>query len=317
MGPYLRELIDFHGQHFSKGSLKANFGDGYLMEYNPLYRSIRLSALDLGFKFSQSNYLEYQVLPLSQLESIIKTRTLPYIDNVKMLKQLVKPQLTFNFKMGDLPEPKKNYVFHESCHAVARSLRYSYFTAKKKSVLSKREEQSQAVVLALEEAFANTCELLAFAFCSDNAALAFLKHNNYQDPSKTDKVIIDKSIAQFGFRAVFFITLFSFLYSNCLYKKLDFKELKQVKLFLVTKGLVEPSEIDFDQAKKRKLLLKVFSLGLSLSLGFRLNTARFCARLYGYKQSIFKLYERDPLEVLQENPQFSELIDNLFKVIKI
>jgi hypothetical protein len=316
MSQKLKVLLKVHDRNLPPGSLRHCLGDGYLILHNLIYRKIRALALKYGFKFSQDTIIHYQSLPLAQLEKILRSKSIPYYDNVGAIREIIPPKVQINILLKDFPDFKNNNSFHESCHGVARTLRNSIITDHKKVLKTKKEEQRRAVLSAVEEAFANTCEQLSYAFCDDEYSKIFLPINNYQRPPKAVVSMIKSSIALYGFRTVFFTTLFSYIYSNCLYKKLDTQDLKKVRLYLVSQKLISETEMDLSKSVNRKKLKKLFDTGLNLSLGFRLLTASFCAKIYGYKQNIFSLYENDPLIILEGEGKAGEYLSRLCRTVE-
>ena len=95
---------------------------------------------------------------VSQLEWILQKKIIPYIDNTSVLKQL-NDKLPENILWDDISDNLKgNHVFHESCHAVSRSLINEFY--KDPVLKTKNDFQNHTLMRLIEESFANTCELL-------------------------------------------------------------------------------------------------------------------------------------------------------------
>ena len=111
------KLIEFDAASKAALGLEKNFGDSYLCRNNLIFRNIREQSLSLGFQFSAAPNPLYLALPLSQLDTILSSKVIPYHDNVTVLQSLQAADWT------EIQENlKTNHVLHESCHAVSRSV---------------------------------------------------------------------------------------------------------------------------------------------------------------------------------------------------
>ena len=157
----LCRLLEIHELHRAPLSLDDNLGDGALYQTNSIYRHIRDASVKAGYKFSSDKNNFYDALPLSQLDQILTKKIIPYTDNVSVLRNIEKSQPRIT-EWPDLQfHLKRNFIFHESCHAVARSCRPEAFPV---------GAAYQVLQMLFEESYANACELLAVTEVDDKVA---------------------------------------------------------------------------------------------------------------------------------------------------
>ena len=92
----ISRLLELHRQSNPAQSLVLNFGDGFLLHNNSIYRNVRTRATALGFNYTKDVSPEYLALPLSQLAKILQEKSIPYFDNVSVLNEVKQkiPQTT-------------------------------------------------------------------------------------------------------------------------------------------------------------------------------------------------------------------------------
>lgn len=202
----LSRLLEFHSQNATDQGLANNLGDAYLYCNNRIYRNVRDHVLKFGFKFSDEIDPNYLALPLAELENILKNKKIPYFDNVSVLKKIEQNKLGVATWEDVRDNLKKNFLFHESCHACARSL-YS----RNSSRLNNR-----VLNLLVEESFANTCELLAVLDTEDAAHRIFYEMNSYTALFEI-KTEFKNAVRDLGMANVAKIIFFGYLHSNHLY----------------------------------------------------------------------------------------------------
>ena len=113
-------LLELHSQNLDENALIQNLGDAYLLKHNSIFRNVRLGALTAGYSYCSEPSDDFQAFPFSQLESILQKKSIPFFKNVGVLEKLTC-KLKDQFFWDDVSDSlKRNYVFHESCHAVAR-----------------------------------------------------------------------------------------------------------------------------------------------------------------------------------------------------
>ncbi len=145
----LFRLLEQHDHWCPEGSFSEILGDGFLLEHNRLYRTIRKATLERGFILTSEFNPAYLALPLAQLESLIEKKKVPLFDNVTALREIESqiPQTSLWDEVVD--NLKRNYVFHESCHAIFR-------TESGKVFPNSMDGELRIVKILLEESFANT-----------------------------------------------------------------------------------------------------------------------------------------------------------------
>ena len=286
----LTRLIEAHHSFRSDLSVEKNLGDSYLLEKNRLYFRIRKGALENGFRFSNKVNEAYSALPLSQLENILKTRTIPYIDNISVLESLPqKSEISWDDIYDNL---KKNYLFHESCHAFARSLF--------KQLLTHPEERILQILL--EESFANTCELVAVTEAEDSIHRIFYESNSYTYLFH-ERTHLKKAIAEMGEIPVFKFLLLSYLQANFLKQELDSKNLERTIKLAFEKTLPDPQQV-----KTLKYLAKIT---FTLDHRFREITTGLHLRLCGFQKPLNQLLSFDFLELFERKNYFCDFITTL------
>ncbi|RYZ85279.1 MAG: hypothetical protein EOP04_16325, partial [Proteobacteria bacterium] len=85
----IAKLLELHRQHTGEGSLAKSLGDGYLLKQNRIFRNIRKLTSAGGAVFSDAADRDYASLPFSQLERILNSKSIPYLDNTSVLSDLV------------------------------------------------------------------------------------------------------------------------------------------------------------------------------------------------------------------------------------
>ncbi len=283
----LSNLLDQHRKFSNLPSALAEvLGDGYLLQNNSLYKRVRDLAVAKGFQFSSKQNDAYRALPLSQLERILREKTIPYIDNVTVLNEIESriPGLTVWNDISD--SLKGNSVFHESCHAAARTP--SLATDIQREVGIDLSE-AQTLSLFLEESFANACELLSILDADDVVHRIFIELNSYVYMLE-DRVHLRVADDELGSEALMKFILLSYLHANFLHEMSD-------KDFARTLALAgAPSTLD---AKKKKSLRQLSRIAWKLNPRFREVTTRFYLRLNGLKLENSRLLGFDFLRAIE------------------
>jgi hypothetical protein len=250
----LAALLEHHNKHAkAPGALSRSFGDGYLCAMNRLYGRARAQALEVGFKFSTDESDAYRALPLSQLDQILESKTIPYTDNVTVLEAIEKkiPKQTVWDDLTD--NLKANLVFHEACHAFANV---------------KLQGVDPALRMLLEESYANACELLAIIDAEDQTHRIFLELNCYAY-MLDDRVHLVNAAKDIGLPALTRFMLLSYLHANHLRDAIDFDR-------VIKMSLDKPAD-----AKTLKNLRQLSKIVFKLNPRFREVTARFYFKLHG------------------------------------
>ncbi len=250
----LAALLEHHNKHSNvAGALSRSFGDGYLCANNRFYGRVRTQALEVGFKFSTDESDAYRALPLSQLDQILKSKTIPYTDNVTVLEMIEKKipkQTTWDDLTDNL---KANLVFHEGCHAFANA---------------KLQGVDPSLRMLLEESYANACELLAIIDAEDQAHRIFLELNCYAFMID-DRVHLMNAAKDIGLSSLTRFMLLSYLHANYLRDAIDFDRVLKL-------SLDKPAD-----TKTLKNLRQLSKIAFKLNPRFREVTARFYFKLHG------------------------------------
>jgi hypothetical protein len=187
---------------------------------------------------------------------------------------------------------RPNYMFHESCHAVARSFSFKSDDLKTKITLT-----------LLEESFANTCEFLAMADAQDAVHLIFLEMNSYFTFFE-DRTHLRKGIEKYSLMPVFKFMLFCYLHSNFLND-----ELSEVSL----KNITELS--GFTQPIENKILKSLGQNAFALNPRFRFATTEMYLRLQGHKADLSQALAFDYFKLLTTDKKLIDFINRLANFI--
>jgi hypothetical protein len=310
----IADVIRIHDQYLKlPDTLPLVLADGYLFAHSDIFRNIRTNFLDLGYKYSSEPPFPYLGAPLLSLSKILKTRIVPFIDNVSILKEAI----TLNpsgirrrhFLDGILGA---NYILHESAHCIAHSILIDDNSAP----LDPRDRMFFSKTL-LAEAFASACEtMLATSFKNSPFNELVVGKSSYMPLMSPFKNVKNK----IGQRKLLEFLTVSFLYSNFLYVGLSRFDLYQIFDFL---------EIDRDLLTRKSLSKEFTDIkkhAFRLSTVFRIDTTGLFFETLGYKEPITKLLNFDPIDFFTKHAefrnQFNVLIDaaqmsGLFKKINL
>lgn len=286
----LVNLLQKHAEISFPGELKKNLGDGFLLTNNSIYRQIRLKAIDLGFKYSTEVSEDYTAFPMGQLESILQKKVIPYINNVTPLINLnskTSSSLDWDHVIDNL---KPNYVFHESCHAVSRSV-------VSRSNIDKFK--SRLITTLMEESFANTCEFFAISEAQDQIHRIFLEVNSYFTIFE-DRTLLKKMIEQNGKSALFKFMLLCYLHSNFLNENLEDKDFKKI---------IELTQLEIKA--EIKALKSLAKNAFALNPRFRYTTTEMYLRLNGISQPVEEAVDFDYLQLIKEDKNLNQFIAEL------
>ena len=303
----LRELLKAHNQHSGRDALKNNFGDGYLLCHNRIYRGVRKALKKAGFRLSSTRFGDYETLPLSQLPAILRDRVIPYSDNVSPLRAIEK-LAPGAFTWTEVPPLKSNTLLHESAHGVARAFREQVFGPAPKLPLSRAvsEKKKREVILGalMEESFANTCECLSNLDAHDRIHDEFLHKNSYIMESPRDRAVLREARELLGDRVLFRLLWVSYLHSNFLKVKWD--------------GDLAGRALRFAGVGSRaraSVVRGVIRIGLNLDPAFTQFTGSFCFRLMGIRGGIFEFLDFDFMAMLEDEPRYGKWLDALSGVV--
>ena len=296
----ISRLLELNRQNSEPLALAQNLGDGFLLKNNPIYRNTRKAASEFGFKFSNELQADFLALPYSQLEDILEKKVIPYVDNVSVLEKVVK-QTKDQVVWDEISDGfRRNYVFHESCHAVIRSLSQKIIKSKA-SLQTLEGQQKKCLHMLLEESFANTCELLAGIEAHDQAHKIFYELNSYTFlfESRTYLKAACDSLGK-DFVLKFFVLVY--LHSNFLVQNLNDKQ------FDVILKLAGHSKVDSKDLKNLKALSKI---PFTLYLRFRTTTTALHLKLSGIDRPMDEVLNFNFLEEIKNEKPYLELLDSV------
>ncbi len=294
----LSRLLELHEKFLTPHSLLTNLGDGYLVQHNPIYKNIRSQTLGAGFKTSDGSNPFYQALPLSQLETLLTTKTIPFTDNVSVLKS-IEAQIPNQVDWNDITDNlKTNQIFHESCHAVARHL------FQKNISQDSKLSQHRPLQMLLEESLANSCELLGICDVHESVHRVFYEINSYTSLFEERSHLLAAK-KHFGEAELLKFLILTYLCANFLYESLD------------EKSLIRIIEISFAQKKldnkDLKTLRNISKICFRLDKRFRTVTTSFYLRLSGIATDFRKVLDFDFLKMIGEDPETKSYLDLLVK----
>lgn len=291
----ISKLLELHS--IDNAGLENSFGDSYLLKHNRIYRNIRQACLDAGFSFSHKSTEDYLALSLSQLENILNTKCIPYFDNVSALQKLETqhPHVgTWNDIFENL---RRNFHFHESCHAVARSLQISEF----------KNLDDDILLRLIEESYANTCEMLAVVDSEKTGDRIFFEINSYTALFEL-KELIEHLVATLGFEKLFSAVMLGYLHSNHLHNNLKEALFKEI---LLATGCNEVIGSNVNLQKNLKELLKYC---FYLDENFKQVATSFYIRLSTKTQNQTNLKEKNYFLEISKNGDYLKFIKKLSQI---
>lgn len=284
-----------HGAAVKEVVLTDVFGDQALYQSNHVFRNIRNQVVKSGYRFTTTSNPIYDSLPLTQLEVIHKTKTIPYTPNKQAVefvlgrdRQSTWEEIADGFR--------RCFVFHESCHAVARTEIYKF---NQQNNLSQSLNNSELTFLSLlEESFANSCELIGIIDCSSPQLVALYEANSYTAlfESRHDLLQIQKEVGEQGFFR--FIQL-CYLQSCFLRQELNEPDFSKALSF---------AKLEINDGRIRKRLKSVSQIAFTLDQRFREVTTRLHLRINGLRTDLETL---NPLEFFETSKGFLSLLDRL------
>lgn len=328
----IANLLEQNRKHASApGALGDCLGDGFLLANNSIYRRIRSAVLKDGFRFSTSQNDAYRALPLSQLDWILETKVIPYIDNVTVLEGIEKkiPKQTGWNDISD--NLKGNSVFHEACHGVARG-----FCAGLVAALGSEAGlgggaagaragvvEARVLVLLIEESFANTCELLSILDAGDAIHRIFIELNSYIY-MLDDRVHLANAQKEIGREQLTKFILLTYLHANFL-RELSDRDFDRVVALALAPAMGE--RLGGEESRSagrhgaalsvatRTSLRRLAKIAFKLNPRFREVTTRFFLRLGGIGIEMSALAKFDFLKVLETSASARQVLDAAAKMI--
>jgi hypothetical protein len=260
--------------------LVRSFGDSFLVSHNRIYGNIRREALNCGFTFSDNPDIAYLTLPLTQLNRIMESRIIPYVDNTEVLRSLeirCPRQIDF-FEIRE--NLKKNHGYHESCHGIARHW------------LGKLTDQNSRLHLLIEESFSNSCELFGILEAEDAAHRIFYEMNSYTSLFDI-RTNLKRACEELGREVMFRFFMLGYLHSNHLFSSYSESDFMKTAIFVTGDS---GSRLSAQQLKMVRGLVKVC---FTLDFNFRTTTTGLFLKLNG-------------IPALNQDATSSEYLDIIF-----
>ncbi|MGE3262003.1 MAG: hypothetical protein AB7K68_09510 [Bacteriovoracia bacterium] len=298
----LREVIAVHRQFAPGDSLPDNLGDGFLVQTNPVYRSIRREFLKRGFSYSPEDPHNYFAFPLMSLDVAIAHKTVPYRKNFAWLEVLEK-RAPRKFTLTELKksELQFNYLFHESAHFIAHDVLFGNTAPD-----SVPKNADSLMRIFIGEAMANSVECLASVFAEGEIGGYFLDANCHFRSTEREAMALAKAAQKVGFRRLTKAVMASFLYANYLYERLNEREKKLVAAIAGVENFA--------------VVAPAIRVGFELSEIFRTNTTHLHLLKLGFPADLQKLIPSDPLKKLMDDKkllaQFNELAEIIVEELK-
>lgn len=307
----LTHILKSHNLNVGTGKLivlRDCLGDPYLLAHNQIYRNIRQYVVASGFHFTNQRFADHHSFPLLALESVLREKTIPYIDNVSILKKVVSKNKALRFDKR-IPLVGSNAVMHESAHACARSIIETLLPLSNKKTNRQSFERDWALNLLIEESFANACDLAVWLGISKPLDHFFLKTNSYLDGSELFR---KNKWLKNHFHFYFKLLILVFLYLNFLYDSISKKEFSRAVAFVKStcpKGSKEPTSNELD------MFLRTINKEIGLSSTFRLVTTEFYFKYLGFETAYPKLLSFDFLSKFESNENYRETFVRLQQVV--
>lgn len=282
--------------------LLESVGDGFLYLQNPYVRRIRDATLRAGFRYTLSDPESYFGFPLIHLDTILRTRRIPYRPSFPALEHLEATRPGF-FTLADLRQnrPAPSYLLHESAHAVA----FHELFGRPRDV-SRALSQPDALVKAmLGESFAMTAEYFAACAVSGSLHTWFFSISSYRRRTQKKKAI-GQLIERLGFEPVCRAVLLSFLFNNFLVDRLDRRRFDRVARAAGLPRLNAPV------ASKLRSALNGLMV---MSHEFRYDTARLFLAMFGRSRNVRRELTADPLELVAADPKVEPAVGRLVRVL--
>lgn len=297
----LREVLDFDAALAGPFSLSQNLGDASLFEKNRVYAGLRRAAWGADFRFSLLDPQAYFGWSLVSLDTILKTRMIPFRNNRGGLEHLEEMRPGF-FTLADLElnRPTPNYVLHETAHAVA----FDEIFGRPRDVRRAMSPPAPLVRLILGEAYAMATEYFAACYVQSDLDQWFFSISSYR--RRLDgKRVIGEALAERGALGSGLIVLLAFLHSNYLRQSLSAHELDRGLELFGERAL---------RGKERKRVVAAANCFMQMNPEFLRDTSKLFLGPLGYaKDTASILNSRDPLRELTRDKSSLHAIPRLIQ----
>ncbi|MEO6600810.1 MAG: hypothetical protein ABIQ16_13110 [Polyangiaceae bacterium] len=301
----LAELLRIQRKSHGPSRLQQNLGDGFLYLKNPFFRRIRAASRARGIGFTLTDPGDYFAFPLVALDTVLRTRKVPYRANHAALAAFERARPDY-FTLADLRlnRPLPNYVLHESAHAVA----FHELFGRPRDVPGALGEPAKLVHVVLGEAYAMTSEYFAACAVSGTVHDWFFSINSYRHRTP-GKQVIAASIDKLGLELVVWLVLVAFLENNFFVERFSLKLLDRA---LGAAPLPRAPKLG---AADRVRLARALSALMVMNPEFREDTARLFLTLHGYGRNIRGVLKGDPLELIAQDPALPAQLERMVRIL--
>jgi len=301
----IAELLAEQRRLHGPGRLLENLGDGFLYEKNPFFRRIRDAARARSIEFTLQDPGDYFAFPLVALDTVLRTREVPYRANYSALAAFERSRPGF-FALADLRSnrPLPNYVLHESAHALA----FHELIGRPRNVHAALSQPANLVRVVLGEAYAMTSEY--FAACAVSGTLHdwFFSINSYRHRTPAKKAV-GQFVEQLGLPLLVWLVLAAFLENNFFVE--SFPRATLERALELSPLAAAPSLTGPEKAR----LCRALSQLMVMDPEFREDTARLFLTLHGYGRNIRRVLGADPLELIAADASLAPKLAALVRIL--
>ncbi|HEX3774302.1 MAG TPA: hypothetical protein VHV51_07545 [Polyangiaceae bacterium] len=301
----LAELLSLQRELHGPRRLLENLGDGFLYRKNPFFRRIREAALARGVRFTLRDPGDYFAFPLVALDTILRTRKVPYRANYSALRAFERARPGF-FTLADLRSnrPLPNYILHESAHAVA----FHELFGRPRDPFAAQAEPQHLVRVQLGEAYAMTAEYFAACAASGSLHAWLLSINSYRHRTPAKKAVTELS-ERLGLAFLVWVALLGFLQNIFFIERFSRRALERaLELFPFEKT---PRVA----ASERARLCRAVSEFMVMNPEFRHDTTRLYLSMHGHSRAVRRVLAADPLELIATDRELPSRLARLIRIL--
>lgn len=305
---FCSRIVAIHERYESRSELPRVFGDGHLVEHNPLYAAIRNEVRNRGYRFDCDSAGAVKItaaLPLLALPAVLEQRVIPYRDNVTGLRMLVRryglegmtPAQLHKFMTG-------NVVLHESAHCVAAGVLGG---GVEQPALERPWPRRNVTITLAAESFATTVELMAWLTSRTAIERFFLVSNSYvHSQPENVTAAAARMTSRKGCGYLVRVAFFGFLAANFL--RDDDMDAALAAAMALTGDAVDPALEDDVRT--------IFLNSLTLDKRFRTETAEVYFSCLGGAEAHGASIDFDPFELLRGDAALFNGISTLLEFLQ-
>ncbi|HKO50562.1 MAG TPA: hypothetical protein VJV79_22720 [Polyangiaceae bacterium] len=301
----IAQLLVLQQRSHGSGRLLQNLGDGFLYRKNPFFRRIRDAARARGIGFTLTDPGDYFAFPLVALDTVLKTRKIPYRANYAALSAFERARPGF-FTLADLQKnrPLPNYILHESAHALS----YHELFGRPRDTHAALSEPSKLVHVVLGEAYAMTAEYFAACAVSGPIHAWFFSINSYRHRTPAKKAV-GELVTGLGLPLLVWLVLVAFLENNFFVESLPMKTLERaLELYPLGKS---PAVSRSDRLR----LCHALRALMVMNPEFREDTARLFLTMHGYRRNIRSVLGGEPLDSIAADADLQKRLARLVRAL--